>query len=477
MDNRVIHEEQLLKLLKAAAFTSYGKEYSFLDINSYKEFSSTLPVVTYAEISKTVQKIKENPNNPFWPDQTTKFAVSSGTTDDGKHLPITTARVKADRIFMQAVITNYLRQRPNIFRLWGKHLSLPGTLEKHNNITIGEISAFTARQAPGLLSPFQLIGLKELTNLPFEQKIDNVINRALDSDIRVITAAPSWVLTIFQAVLARTKANSISEVWPNLQLLVCGGLKLDNYRNQLNQLIQKPETDFVETYGASEGYFAFSDDLQRNDLKLVTDNGIFYEFIPYQPDSEDSQTQTIRPIPLWEVETNVLYEMIVTTCAGLWRYRVNDIIQFTQTDPPRIEVMGRASMMLDQFGEAIHHPEAQRAVRHATQEFGLKLCTFTLGALLDNPHATPKHWWFLQLADADHSQPDLDALSQAIDDQLCAINRHYAIRRQSGALDMPEVRPISQSQINKWIKKRKNRKAQTTLPPFLTNDEDIRFFM
>jgi phenylacetate-coenzyme A ligase PaaK-like adenylate-forming protein len=474
LDLRDTQEIELFKLVRAAKDTPLGQKHRLSDLQRYEDFAEEVPIFFYSDISDKIEQLKKGKENYFWPEKISRFAVSAGTSGKGKHLPLTNKRLDADRRFMRKVAWNYIRQRPNIFRLLGKHISLPGTLEKRSGFEIGEISAFTAQQAPWWLSPFQLVDTYEMTQLSFNQKTKRILDEAIDKDIRVITSVPSWLLTIFQQLLERTMANSIAEIWPNLQLLVCGGVKLANYRSHLQQLLKKPEVNFIETYGASEGYFAFSDSLNKDDLKLVIDNGIFYEFIPNPlPDKDSLSIQ--EAVPVWKVEPGIPYAMLVSTNAGLWRYALNDIVQFTQTDPPRIEVMGRVSEMLDDYGEALYAYEAEQALQKASTELDLDIGTFTIAALLENKESIPHHCWFIQTYNPIH-RDTLNHLAQKLDKILQENNRHYSIRRESNALDMPEINSINQQQINNWLKAKGKQKAQGKLPSILKDKEDIRFF-
>lgn len=474
MTLRDLQEEQLFILVRAAAETQFGQKYRFTNLQRYEDFRDTVPISFYNDIAPGIEQLKNGVPNLFWPENVRKFAISSGTTSTGNHLPLTPERLQSDRRFMRKVTKSYLLQRPNIFRLWGKHISLPGTHKQDQEVTIGEISAHSARNIPWWLTYFQLIDPNKLVTLSFREKVDTIIEKAIDSDIRVVTAAPSWMLTIFQKVLKQTGSDNIGEVWPKLSLLVCGGVKLSSYKPHLRQLIEKPGVDFIETYGASEGYFSYTDDLQRDDMKLVIDNGIFYEFIP-NPLPDQNSLAIQDSLPLWEVETGTPYAMIVSTNAGLWRYALNDIVQFTRTDPPRIKVMGRVSEMLDDYGEALYAYEAEQALQEAAAEFNITVGTFTIAATLEDEHSVPRHQWFIHLPDPIH-RDTLDRLAQHIDCSLREKNRHYAIRRESEALGDPTLHTISQQQINAWLKKNGKEKAQGKLPSILDDNNDIRFF-
>ncbi len=474
MNLRDLQKNELLHLLETASETEFGKRYDFSSIEDYKEFSNRVPLSFYSDISQHIEQHKKGTADIYWPGTVSNFAVSAGTSGKGKHLPLTEERLQSDKRYMRKLVWSYVNQRPNFFRLMGRHVSLPGTMEKEAGFDIGEISAFTARQVPWWLSFFQLIPADELIKLPFDKKLERVINEAVGRDIRVISAVPSWLLSLFQRVLQKSGADSVIEIWPNLCLLVCGGVKLSNYRPYLEKLLGTSDIDFIETYGASEGYFSFTDNLLHDDMKLVIDNGIFYEFIRDPlPDTNSLSIQ--ETIPLWEVEPGIPYAILVTTNAGLWRYALNDIITFTQTDPPRIEVLGRVNEMLDDYGEALYSYEAETAINSAAEELDITISAFTISATLEEERELPRHLWFVQTTHTVH-RDTLKRLAKKIDAILQQKNRHYSIRRNSSTLDMPEIFPITQQQINRWLEQNDKAKAQGKLPSILHNQQDIDFF-
>lgn len=463
----------LQRLLRKGGSTTYGQKMNFNEIQSYRSFTGRLPITDYGMIEEQVELLKFGKENILWPGTIRHFAISSGTSGVGKHLPLSHERLNSDRRFMRKVILSYFRQRPNIFRLLGKHLSLPGTVQQIDGVMMGEISGFTARNAPRWLRWLQVSDPRELTRINFRDKFQRVLEQALTSDIRVITAVPSWVLTLFQEALESTGEKQIADIWPNLQLMVCGGVKLSNYRSSLHSLIGKDKIDYIETYGASEGYFAFSDNLERDDMRLVFDNGIFFEFIDNPLPRRDSLAIQ-QTVPLWKVEKGVPYALVVTTNAGLWRYGLNDIVEFTETSPPRIRVLGRLSEMLDDYGEALHVYEARKALSYSAEKLNLEPGPFSIGALLPHEKTVPRHIWFIQSDDLIHRDA-LDRLAGKIDSKLREINRHYNIRRESEALGEPKVYTVTQSRINAWLENTGRHTAQGKLPSILDKKEDIDF--
>lgn len=456
---------ELKSLLNTAAQTKIGYKHDFESIGNYDDFQKRIPAHSYSHVKDDIQRLKEGVSDICWPGKVQQFAVSAGTSGEGKHLPFTDARRQSDKRFMRKVVLSYLKQRPNIFRLAGRHLSMPGSVEQHGNLKIGEISGFTALHAPAWLRLFQIADPKKLTTFSFREKFELLLDKAIDSNLKVITAVPSWILTLFQETLKKTGKSSIANVWPDLKLLVCGGVKLANYKPHLEQLAEGLSLDFIETYGASEGYIGFTDDLNKDDLAMVIGNGIFFECIPHPlPNIDASSIQ--ETLPLWEVETGVPYGLLMTTNAGLWRYTLNDIIQFTSTDPLRFEVKGRVNNMLDDFGEALYLYEAQQALDEVAENMNHKIGVFTISPVLENKDTIPFHRWFVQFTAPVHTET-LSRLASEIDKKLQLINRHYAIRRETDALGAPKVKSISQSDINTWLERNNKANAQGKLPKVL----------
>ncbi|SHE42681.1 GH3 auxin-responsive promoter [Fodinibius roseus] len=474
MDTEETQQKLLTQLIDKARETTFGREHHFGRISCYEVFRKQVPISFYKDIAGGIGQMKKGASDIFWPGRIDQFAVSAGTSGEGKHLPLSDHRLKSDRRFMRKIAVSYLQQRPNFLDIIGTHISLPGFLEKKEHFDIGEISAFSAQHAPFWLTPLQFFNTDELVNLPFRKKIERILGQATDTDVRVMTAAPNWVLTIFQRLLEQTGKKSIAEIWPNLKLLICGGVKLDNYRPHIQSLLGSREVDFIETYGASEGYIAFSDDLQKRDLKLIFDNGIFYEFIPH-PHAGQETMSAQQAIPLWEVQTSIPYAVLVTTNAGLWRYALNDIVEFQDTRPPRIKVRGRVSEMLDDFGEALYAYEAAETLHKTAEELSITVGNFTVGAQMPSSRQLPRHYWFIQTSESLHSDT-LRRFAKKLDAALQQENRHYAIRRESETMGAPKVLTISQQQINTWLHQKDKEKAQGKLPSMLRDDSDIDFF-
>ena len=455
-------------LIKRGVSTRYGKQYNFRDIKNYSDFVEKVPMTTYKDLKSEIEQIKEGHSNILWPGTIDKFALSAGTTGQGKHIPLSEDRLQSDRRFMRKVILSYLSRYPDPGLFTGAHLSLPGTVELvkgKRNLYIGEISGFLAHLSPAYLKHFQIIPTEELSAMPWKEKFSHILEIALQKDLRVITAVPSWTLVLFQKALEMSHKQSIEEIWPNLKLIVSGGVALSSYKNLLSDLCGTLPVKFIENYGASEGYFAFNINSNESGMKLIGDNGIFYEWLPYSLENNEN----VKPVPSSEIERNKNYVLCISTNTGLWRYVMNDIIQFTQTNPPRLQVVGRVSDMIDFYGEGLYYNEAINVMDHITDKFDFNYDHLMIGHRFHPLSGKPVHYWFVI---TDYKSLNTINLSRHVDESLGQINRHYAIRRESDVLEKPEIICIEPTSYYDWLWQKKSTKAQTKLPHFI-NDPQI----
>lgn len=459
-------------LVKKGSKTIFGKKHSFSSIKDYSDYRENVPVSSYKDLQPYIEKMKSGEKDVLWPGVTTNFAVSAGTSGNGKHLPISKERFKCDQRFMRRVAISYLSQTNNVFSVFGSHVSLPGnidTLEDNPNVNIGEISAFLAKESPFWLSFFQIRSPEKMIKEKWAVKFERCLDKAIECDVKQITAVPSWALRFFQRALEKTGKESIQEVWPNLQLLICGGEDIKTYMPHFEYLCRGLNMEYIENYGASEGYFAFSNDRNRNDLRLIIDNGLFYEWVPY-PNNSEGEMAKQNTIPTWEVETGVPYGLIVTNNAGLWRYCVNDIIEFTDTSTPRIMVRGRTSEMLDKFGEAVEGYQAEEALEKTAKQLGAEFSAFMMGGVLDENRNVPIHLWFIQWVNKPHN---LEEFTANLDRNLKDINRRYAIRREGRTIDNLRIYDLNQDVLHQWKEETMQAGAQTKVPRIITDDHKI----
>jgi len=468
-----VQRKVLSGMLRKGAQTEYGKRFNFSRISDYKKYSEMVPLSTYDDVEPYIERLKSGEHHLLWPSKIQNFAVSAGTTGKGKHIPLSEDRLRSDQRFMRMVMISYLRKKPNFLHFFmGSHVSLPGNIERldpGSNIRLGEISAYLAKLSPGWLSLFQVRSPQTMIQEAWTEKFDRTLEKAVASDVRKIIAIPSWALRFFQRALEITGKQYIREIWPNLRLLICGGEALNTYRPHFNQLLDGLNMDYIENYGASESYFAFSDDLSRTDLRLVIDNGVFYEWIP-NPKNHKDDLQQQKAIPTWEVEKGVPYSLVVSSNSGLWRYMINDVIEFTDLEQPRIQVVGRVSEIFDRFGEAVESHEAQSALEKTAEQVDATFSVFTMGGIIDPEIGAPRHYWFVQWV----KQPvNLEKFTRKLDENLAEINRHYKNRRESLGIHPPVILNLTKDAMYKWRENHQELHAQTKMPRIIDNEKKI----
>jgi len=466
-------QQHLLRhLLRTAAATEWGRRFDFSSLaeapDVVRAFQERVPLHRWEDIKEDAQRVRAGAADVFWPGRTTNFAVSSGTTSEGKIMPISDATVAHNRSFSLGVGLNYLVETQKWHFLLGKHLTIPGTLEADDDrpeVLMGEVSGILAEHAPTFFRTlFQAVSASVLDEPNWRKRLESIADQAMEQDIRLIVMVPSWAASLFTILIERynarydTNVTTVGEIWPNLQVFISGGVALDSYRDLLTDLVGLSRLDFVETYGASEGFFAFQNELDDPALLLHTNAGVFYEFVPLDELSRDHPTRHT----LATVEPGVRYATFISNASGLWAYQVGDVVRFSQKDPYKIFVAGRTSEMIDKYGEAVFGEEAREALQEACQQMGVHMAEFHLAPRLADTHSPPAHQWLIEF---DTPPDDLAAFADHLDRYLLDVNRHYRIRREGDAFAAPEVVPVPPGTFHAWLRRTHDTvSSQTKMP-------------
>ena len=474
------------RLLRTAAGTEWGRRYGFAQIaeapDVTRAYRQRVPLHTYDDLRADARRIRAGATGVTWPGRMTHFAVSSGTASDGKVIPLSRQSLAADRAFSIGTGLRYLAETGDPSFLFGKHLTLPGRIAEDADFPgtlVGEVSGLVAAQAPRYFRHFLQAVPNDVAFMPnWNRKLNAIARRTAAMDMRLLVMAPTWALVLFDALLAEhrrqtgRRAETVAEVWPNLQVFVSGGVALSSYRALLEKRLGKPRgkpVDFLETYGASEGFFSFQTDLNDPSMLLHLDNEVFYEFVPLgELSGEHPERLTIA-----EVEKEVRYAMIVTNASGLWAYRVGDVVRFTSLFPHKIKVAGRTSEMIDRYGEAVFGEEARAAVQAACRATGARMTDFHLAPHADagTERALPSHQWLMEFAE--DAAPDASTFSRALDEHLQQVNRHYQIRREAEAFGAPEVTVLPPGTFYRWLRREKDRVTGQTKVPRMSEERDV----
>ena len=467
-----IQSQLLRSLLKRAAPTEWGRRFGFTDLarstDVVSAYQAGVPLHGYGDIELDVKRMRASAADVLWPGVIRHFAVSSGTTSFGKIIPVSRDMLLKNKRFSTGVALQYLSTRRKPGFLLGRHLGLPGRIEQdpaYPGTLAGEISGLQTLFAPALYRHMLQAIPSEVAFLPnWDRKLNAVADRTLDMDVRMVAMAPTWGVVLFKLLIEKfyTKhgrtAATVGEVWPHLQLFISGGVALSSYRDILQDLIGKHDLDFLETYGASEGFFSYQTDLDDPAMLLHLDNGVFFEFIRL----EELGERAPRRYTIADVETDVRYAPFLTTCSGLWAYGLGDVVRFTSTSPHKILVAGRTAEMMDGYGEAVFGEDARQAIEFACQATEARFLDYHVAPRMLTRDRHPAHQWLVEFEREPH---DDDAFIRALDSRLCEINRHYQIRREAHAFDPPELARLPPGTFRAWLGATRNAvSVQTKVP-------------
>ena len=365
IENPIEHQNKILKSnIQFAKQTFFGKEHDFKNIKTYNDFSNLIPIRDYQDIKEYIKKMQNQQKNILWPGKIRWFAQSSGTTQNkSKFIPVSSESLnlchfKAGKDMLAIYLNN--QSKSNILN--GKSLMIGGStsINKNNKYFSGDLSAIIIKHLPFWVQKKRVPSLKTALLNDWEKKIENIINESVCQNIISISGVPSWTSMILHEILKKTKKKSICELWPNIELYMHGGIHFDNYKTTFESFFKK-KINYLELYNASEGFFGIQNNLEKSDLLLLIDHGIFYEFTPIEKGKEINE----KTIALKDVQLNKIYAMIITTNGGLWRYKTGDTIQFTSINPYKIKILGRTHSFINAFGEELNVAHANKSIEQA----------------------------------------------------------------------------------------------------------------
>jgi hypothetical protein len=465
-------EEVLYKLLAKASGTEWGKKYEYTSISSIKEFQNRLPVQTYEEIIPVVERLRNGECNLLWPGETNWFAKSSGTTSaKSKFIPLSRESLE-DCHYRGArdMIVVYTHNNRDTGIFTGKSLILGGS-HRINNFSneslYGDLSAILIENAPFwvdlIRTPKRKIALLE----DFEEKLRQITHLTVNENITNISGVPSWYLVLFKQILEYTGKKNLREVWPNLEVFFHGGISFVPYREQFRNFIPGEGMNYMESYNASEGFFGLQDDPLTNDMLLMLDLGIFYEFIP--SDKINSDHPPVYTIS--EVEKGINYVMVISTNGGLWRYLIGDTIIFTSIKPYKFKISGRTQQYINAFGEEVISDNAEKAVESACKATGALVAEYTAGPVYIETNSKGSHEWIIEF---EKEPADLSQFTDFLDEALKSVNSDYEAKRFKDLnLVKPVVRSAEKGTFYKWLREKNKLGGQNKVPRLSNTREYI----
>lgn len=465
-----VQQELLLKLLKTAQNTEYGIRYDFKSIKSYEEFAARIPIQQYESVEPLIERCRKGEQNLFWPSKIKWFAKSSGTTNSkSKFIPVSDESLEychfnAGKDMLCLYINN--NEDSGLFRGKGLRLGGSSAIYEDNESYFGDLSAIIIENMP-FWADFSSAPRQETALMgEWETKMEAIINETIDENITSLVGVPSWMLVLLNRVLEKTGKENILEVWPNLEVYFHGGVNFNPYREQYKKLIPKKSFRYYETYNASEGFFAIQDKNGSDELLLMLDYGIFYEFIPMNRfDGERS-----KAISLSEVKKGVNYAVVITTNSGLWRYLIGDTIKFTSLQPFRIKITGRTKHHINVFGEELIIENAENALKMACEKTQATITDFTVAPIFMDGKEKGGHEWIIEFA---KKPKNLDYFTELLDNALKSLNSDYEAKRYNNmTLKSPVVHEATEGLFYKWLKQRGKLGGQHKVPR-LSNKRDF----
>ena len=445
-----VQDELLLSLIKSAENTQIGRKYDFSSMKNYTTFSDRIPVSTYEELEPLIELTRKGEQNVFWHSNIKWFAKSSGTTNaKSKFIPVSSEALENCHYkASKDLLCLYLNNNEDSQLFTGKSLRLGGSkqLYEDNNTFFGDLSAILIDNMP-IWAEFSSTPSSKISLMgDWETKLPAIINETINENVTSLAGVPSWMMVLLQKSLETTGKSNLLELWPNAEVYFHGGVSFEPYKEQYKKLFPKDSFKYYEIYNASEGFFGIQDQNDSDELLLMLDYGIFYEFIPM----DTFGTLNQRVIRLNQVELHKNYALVITTNSGLWRYLIGDTIRFTSLSPYRIKVTGRTKHHINVFGEELMVENTDAALAKTCKEHLCEIIDYTVAPIFMTNEQKGAHEWIIEFK----TKPDnIENFRKALDENLQSVNSDYEAKRYNNMTLNPLVLNIARENLfYDWLK-------------------------
>ena len=443
------------QLLRRGRRTEFGWRYNLGRIRTPEQFASMVETFDYDTFKPYIERMLAGESDVTAPGRVTLFARSSGTTSDrSKYIPVTRESLWWNHTMgMRDVATVFAANNPRSKVFDGKTLTLGGSCRQEGSNLVGDLSALLIHETTFWSGWFRAPKMQTALIADFDRKAEAICRECTGENITAFAGVPSWNLALMRRVLEYTGRSNLLEVWPNLCMFAHGGVEFTPYRRSFEELIPSPEMQYMETYNASEGFFALADDPTRSDMLLMLDYGTYFEF---------RQGDSI--VPLEGVKSGEVYALVITSNNGLWRYEIGDTVEFTSTDPYRIRFAGRTRQYINAFGEEVIADNADRALERACRETGAVVGEYTVAPCYMSLRERGAHEWIVEF---DREPDDRARFAEVLDRELRAINSDYDAKRLT-TLDLPRITVVERGRFLDWMRRKGKNKV-----PRLMNDRRV----
>lgn len=464
-----LQRAELDRLLRAGRRTRWGSSHGFDAIRSYEDFRQSQPVAAYDAIRPLVMEMIAGGRDVLWPGVTRRFAQSSGTSDGkSKYIPVTDDSLRLNHYRGGSdVVSHYLNLNPDSRLFAGKAFILGGSfaneleLPAGSRARVGDLSANLIEAINPMVNLMRIPSKEIALMADWTEKLPRLVEASMDADVTNLSGVPSWFLTVIRRVMERKGVTELHEVWPNLEVFFHGGISFAPYRDLYNSLIDPSRMHYLETYNASEGFFAVQDRADSSAMLLLVDAGVFFEFQPL--DGGD-------PIPAWEVKPGEIYALIITAVNGLWRYPLGDTVRIETVDPLRITIAGRTKCFINAFGEEVMVHNTDAALAHACRLTGCRVLNYTAAPVYTTDRSRGHHQWLIEFATP---PADLDRFAAILDKALTEENSDYQAKRAGDIFLAPlTVTVASPGLFDRWLASTGKLGGQRKVPR-LANDRHL----
>ena len=468
MANNALSDQDRIfnSLIQDARHTTFGKDHGFADIRSHANYSQNVPIEDYEGMRPYVEKIKQGESNVLWPGKPMYFAKTSGTTSGVKYIPITKASLPNHIATARNALFN-LGYKTNLLDVFdGRVIFLSGspTLTQVGGVDTGRLSGIVNHQIPSWLKGNQLPSYQTNCIEDWEDKVAAIVKETQNQDMRLISGIPPWVQMYYELLLEVTGKEKVMDVFPNFKLFVYGGVNYEPYRAKMEGLMGG-RVQSLETYPASEGFFAFQNEAENDGLLLNTNSGIFYEFIPLSEVFDDAP----KRLKLADVEIGVDYAIVINSNAGLWGYNIGDTVRFVSKDPYKLVVSGRIKHYISAFGEHVIGKEVEEAMKEASAKHKCSAVEFTVAPQITPETGLPYHEWYVAFG----QQPkDLITFAKDLDHAMCSQNIYYKDLIDGAILRPLRITPLESDAFRSYMKSQGKLGGQNKVPR-LSNDRKI----
>ena len=463
-----VQDEWFQTLISTAQHTEWGKKYGYSSIYNQDQFKERVPIQNYESLKPYIEKMMSGEQNVLWPSEIKWFAKSSGTTNDrSKFIPVSEESLEECHFKGgKDLLSMYCDNRPDARIFTGKCLVLGGSHQINQLNTdscYGDLSAVLIKNLPFWAEFYRTPDMSIALMDNFEEKVEKIARVTIDVNVTNIAGVPTWNLVLAKRILEITGKNNLLEVWPNLEFYFHGAVNFNPYREQFKKLIPSDDMYYLETYNASEGFFGIQDQPNSEELLLMLDYGIYYEFLPM----EDLHAENPKTLRLDQVQLNKNYALIISTNAGLWRYMIGDTIKFTSLSPHRIQITGRTKHFINAFGEELIIDNAEKGLAKACQETHAVIRDYTACPIYFESDEVGGHEWIIEF---EQKPDDIERFTDLLDQTLREVNSDYDAKRfKDMALRRPLLHIAPDGTFYHWMKNRGKLGGQHKVPR-LAND-------